>query len=539
MTISDGVISIGCYAFCECSGLTSVTIPNGVYIGAYAFSGCSGLTSVTIPDGVWITDDAFSGCSSLTSVTIPESVTKIEAYSFQDCKNLSSVTILNPDCTIEEKPQQMGWSTNNTDPNTFELYALVYVPTTFTNGWANMTFSFDWANKSNEFKRNDYEPVTIGSGYFNGTFYGYKGSTTEKYANNPRKPCIPSEYQSKFVALDAESETQPPTQPPTEEPTEPPTQPPTEEPTEPPTQPPTQPPTEEPTEPPTQPPTQPPTDPPAPSGSQFISGGDNWSFSNSSSNFGTTYFIEKPYLSELLRGLTGTEKYAVYKAQTSRWGGSCYGMALTSILASNHILQPSAYQGNANFLHDISAPPTNDVKSLINYYYLLQATDTIQKQIRAAQWQAEQKKIKNLISCVEDGSPTLLSYYGDNWGGHAVVAYGVEYGTYSKNGKAYNGKILTYDNNRIDYDEDYCLFFNTSNWSWTIPHYGLDSQRNSRLGLISDDISLLNHHGYLSGTAAYNTAEDDMEYIAMLDAGKLGGDYSFNRRTPVAVASQQ
>lgn len=43
-----------------------------------AFNGCSGLTSVTIPDGVTsIRERAFSGCISLTSITIPDSVTSI------------------------------------------------------------------------------------------------------------------------------------------------------------------------------------------------------------------------------------------------------------------------------------------------------------------------------------------------------------------------------------------------------------------------------------------------------------------------------
>ena len=40
-------MSIGYAAFCGCSGLTSVTIPNSVTsIESYAFFGCNGLTSV-------------------------------------------------------------------------------------------------------------------------------------------------------------------------------------------------------------------------------------------------------------------------------------------------------------------------------------------------------------------------------------------------------------------------------------------------------------------------------------------------------------
>ena len=43
------VTSIGWYAFYECTGLTSVTIPNSVTsIGVYAFVSCSGLTSFSV-----------------------------------------------------------------------------------------------------------------------------------------------------------------------------------------------------------------------------------------------------------------------------------------------------------------------------------------------------------------------------------------------------------------------------------------------------------------------------------------------------------
>ncbi len=84
------VISIGYYAFRECAGLTSVTIPNSVTSIKYgAFFKCTGLTSVTIPNSVTrISDNAFNGCSGLTSVTIPNSVTTIGDLAFSGCNNL-------------------------------------------------------------------------------------------------------------------------------------------------------------------------------------------------------------------------------------------------------------------------------------------------------------------------------------------------------------------------------------------------------------------------------------------------------------------
>ena len=91
------VTSIGNEAFRNCSGLTSVTIPNSVTsIGEYAFEHCNGLTSVTIPNSVTSIDfGAFFGCSGLTSVTIPNSVTSIGKMSFWYCVNLTSVIIPN------------------------------------------------------------------------------------------------------------------------------------------------------------------------------------------------------------------------------------------------------------------------------------------------------------------------------------------------------------------------------------------------------------------------------------------------------------
>ena len=146
------VTTIGDYAFSDCTGLTSVTIPSSVNsIGEEAFRGCTGLTSVTIPTSVteigysafggtpWynnqpdgvvyigkvayefkgemasgtainikegtvsISGYAFYGCTGLTSVTIPNSITKIRDDTFKGCTGLTSITIPN-------SVTEIGWS---------------------------------------------------------------------------------------------------------------------------------------------------------------------------------------------------------------------------------------------------------------------------------------------------------------------------------------------------------------------------------------------------------------------------------------------
>ena len=70
ITISEGVTSIGEYAFEECTNVTSIFIPGSVTeLNEYCFSACKSMKSITIPQSVTrIADGVFDACEKLTDI---------------------------------------------------------------------------------------------------------------------------------------------------------------------------------------------------------------------------------------------------------------------------------------------------------------------------------------------------------------------------------------------------------------------------------------------------------------------------------------
>lgn len=91
--IVEGTLEIAGTAFRNCTGLTSIKMPNTITsIGWNAFYGCTSLISIALPYSLKTIDwHAFYGCTGLTSITIPNSVQVICGNAFQDCNHLKSV----------------------------------------------------------------------------------------------------------------------------------------------------------------------------------------------------------------------------------------------------------------------------------------------------------------------------------------------------------------------------------------------------------------------------------------------------------------
>ena len=96
-TIPEGVITVGDYAFGECTGLTKINFPNSLKkIGSCGFIDCTGLTAVVVPDSVTeLGNRTFDGCKNIKNITLGRSVASMGSSIFSQCWMIN-ITCLAP-----------------------------------------------------------------------------------------------------------------------------------------------------------------------------------------------------------------------------------------------------------------------------------------------------------------------------------------------------------------------------------------------------------------------------------------------------------
>lgn len=266
----------------------------------------------------------------------------------------------------------------------------------------------------------------------------------------------------------------------------------------------------------------------------FLWGSDNWNFNNSSPIYfkDSTYRdqISKEYLDKLKSNLNNIDYQVIFEGFTccdawldEQWGGSCYGMSSTALLAKNSILPYSTYQKSATKLNDLSCPTKdNNISSLVTYYQMLQVKDVIQQQYRTIPYRSNEQNITSIIELLNQNPVVLIGFQKNDWGGHAILATGYEYGSWTWNGVAYQGCINICDPNAsIAFDKNYNIYFNTQSYNWAIPAYnGITSAKGSVFNYIGANIDEINEGGYLSGTSESNLSS----FVARIDADAISNN---------------
>ena len=275
----------------------------------------------------------------------------------------------------------------------------------------------------------------------------------------------------------------------------------------------------------------------------FYWGTDNWNFLNSCANgdfSADTYRsqISSDYLDVLASNLTDVEYQVVFRGTSysggawldDTFGGSCYGMSSLALLAKQGIVPFSEYKSGASKLFDLDKPTANrKVSSLVTYYQMLQVKDIIMNQYRTVPYEPVEDTIKRMISLLDKNDTVLIGFRKNGWGGHAVLAFDYEYGSYTYNGVTYQGCIKICDPNASTAYNPQCnIYFNTRTYSWTIPFYSyanVNSASGAVFNYVGASVDEINEGGYLSGSRTKNTGS----FVARIDAEAISDNRSVSK----------
>lgn len=263
----------------------------------------------------------------------------------------------------------------------------------------------------------------------------------------------------------------------------------------------------------------------------YVYGEDNWYFSNSPLVLGNFYRLTEQDKTTMQKLLSPTEKRVFEEGLKQPWEGCCYGLAVTSILAANGLIDPGQYWDGAQNLHEVQL--SEPVKSLINFYQVAQGIGPIrQERLWSFYHQSSNEILSELLSLAKEGKPSLLCFSGhfmddEEIGGHAVTAYGYEECQFEWQDQIYDGRVLIYDSNFSIFHDENCLYYNSKNGNWCIPAYKLNTEDGDTLTFVTADIDLLNHHGLVGGTEY----KSEKEPMISLSSTPINGEHTCTRTT--------
>lgn len=219
---------------------------------------------------------------------------------------------------------------------------------------------------------------------------------------------------------------------------------------------------------------------------QIRFGLDQWRFCNCRKFFNPkskeNYYLSERDWRQLTRNLTPSDIANLRKRRDKIWGGSCYGMSFSVVLAKMKDFQAGELQSGKKYLHEVEKGQyDDDIESFINYYQLSQSLPNISS-FRGREYQ------KNFYGGIDDGNrnvlkeaeekarkvkkggaPVMISIWFENGGGHAIVGYGVEEGSFYDG--RYNTRILIYDPNYPEEKERSCIYYSKGTSNFLIPNY--------------------------------------------------------------------
>lgn len=183
------ITKINAYAFCGCTNIQSVNIPDSVTeIGDYAFYNCINMTTATGIENVeTLGNSAFEGCEFLMDVTLNKTTT-FGSKIFDNCSCLR-LTITNPNMDLSDQnfvPARLIGYENSTAKEYHNKKNFS------SNKWVSLdgTTKADGTTYPKSFKvmvKTDTD-VTVASGLFKDYFYGLAGKEVSDLTECATKP---------------------------------------------------------------------------------------------------------------------------------------------------------------------------------------------------------------------------------------------------------------------------------------------------------------------------------------------------------------